>query len=292
MRPVVLAASIVTFVLLSASTAVATEDLPALGWANGPFEATIYPSLDAGTHFNRLGMMLRDVGRFDYRGSSLGVGGFISGKAAASTIGIPGSGFTASFGFDGLAGFGPSTRAPAPWTDFRLRRSTEIRYEWLAYWDTWGTGQFSGRIEAVTALGNRSLGVAMQDDLFSPPFRDEYRTGAVEVSYGFPWQGVASALALGTKLWTGSTFGNGVYHRGQTIVMNTSLPGADDSAGVLYLAFRRGSIRLELGWDSEYIRNVFQNSVHWLINDGNVPLVDRPDRPYFLLSLYPDGDLY
>jgi len=286
------AASIVLLALVPASRAACAEDLPNIGWKNGPFDATLFPSLDVGTHYNRLGFLLREVGRFDASGFSWGTGAFASAKASATTLGITGSGLTTSFGLDGLLGFGPAVSAPAPWPDFGLKRSREIRYEWTAYLDTWGTGQFSGRIEFVAADRDHSLGVVMQDDLFSPPFRDEYRTGAVELSYGFEWGGVDSALGIGTKIWTGSTFGNGVSHRGQVIVMNSSLPGVNDSAGVLYLACRRGAISLELGWDSEFIRNVLQNGVHWLIDDGIVPLVDRPDRPYVLFTLYPDGDLY
>ena len=239
-----------------------------------------------------MGFLMRDVGRFDTSGLSWGAGAFISGKAAASTIGITGPGLQASFGLDGLLGFGPPSSAPAPWTDFEIKRSFEIRYEWSSYWDTWGTDQFTGRIEFVWARGGRSFGVAMQDDLFSPPFRDEFRTGALKLSYGFDWKGVDSALGLGTKIWTGSTFGHGPFYRGEVIDMNTSLPGVNDSAGVLYVACRWGAIRLELGWDSEAIRNALQNGLHWLIDDGIVPLVDRPDRPYILFTLYPDGDLY
>ena len=71
-----------------------------------------------------------------------------------------------------------------------------------------GYGQFNGRFEYVWVKGKHSFGVEMQDDLFSPPFRDEW-TGAAEASYGFDWNGVGSAVGLGMKLWTGSTYGHG-----------------------------------------------------------------------------------
>ncbi|HUW39769.1 MAG TPA: polymorphic toxin type 23 domain-containing protein [Rectinemataceae bacterium] len=285
-----IAVSIAVSLLLGSP--LAAQDLPRIGWSNGAFKADFYPSLDAGTQVNRVGFLLRDVGRFEAHGLSWGAGGFISAKAAAGSLGIAGPGLQASCGLDGILGFGAPSSAPAPWTDFAIRRSREIRYEWISYWDSWGTAQFNGRLEYVWTSGDHSFGFAMQDDLFSPPFRDEYRTGAAELSYGFDWRGVDSALGLGTKIWTGSTYGSGYFHRGEVIVMNSALPGVNDSAGVLYLAVRRGAVRLELGWDSEAIRNVLQNGLHWLIDDGIVPLVDRPDRPYFLLTLYPDGDLY
>lgn len=278
--------------LILSLTPLASQVLPRIGWSQGPFTADFFPSLDVGTHYNRAGFLLRDVGRFDASPLSWGIGAFASAKAAASTLGITGPGLQASAGLDGILGFGQRVSAPAPWTDFAVLRSHEFRYEWMHYWDTWGTDQFNGRIEYVWAGRGHSFGFAMEDDLFSPPFRDEFRTGAAEFSYGFDWGGVDSALGIGAKLWTGSTYGHGYFTRGQTIIMNSSLPGVNDSAGVLYLALRRAAIRLELGWDSEAIRNFLQNGLHWLINDGNVPLVDRPDRPYFLLSLYPDGDLY
>jgi hypothetical protein len=69
-------------------------------------------------------------------------------------------------------------------------------------------------------------------------------------------------------------------------------PGAGYSAGIIYVGFRLGYLRLELGWDSEQIRDLLQNGTHYLIDDGIVPLVDRPDRPYVLFTIYPDGDLY
>lgn len=288
----VAAASLICLFFVLPQGAQGVEDLPTIGWKTGLFDGTLFPSLDAGTHYNRFGLLFREMGRFESGSVAWGAGAFASAKVSATNLGIPGSGATASCGLDALIGFGPSATAPAPWTDFALRRSSEFRYEWIAYWDTWGTAQFNGRIEYVKAIGGHSWGVTMQDDLFSPPLRDQFRTGAAEISYGFRWDGVDSALGFGTKIWTGSTYGSEIYHRGQVIVMNSSLPGVNDSAGVLYLACRRGAVRLELGWDSEAIRNVLQNGLHWLINDGIVPLVDRPDRPYVLFTLYPDGDLY
>jgi aminoglycoside 6'-N-acetyltransferase I len=46
-----------------------------------------------------------------------------------------------------------------------------------------------------------------------------------------------------------------------------------------------------VGFEEVY-RNVFQNGIHYLINDGRMPLLDRRPRPYVQISLYPDGDLY
>ncbi|HET7839726.1 MAG TPA: polymorphic toxin type 23 domain-containing protein, partial [Rectinemataceae bacterium] len=168
----------------------------------------------------------------------------------------------------------------------------EIRYEWICYRDSWGTSQLGGRLEFVWQTGSGSLGLAFHNDLFGLLVRDEYRTAALELASGFRALGADCSASVGMRLWTGSTWGQGRLHWGQSYAMTLHPPGAGYSAGILYAGFRWGMVRLELGWDSEGIRDFIQNGTHRIIDDGKVPLVDRAARPYIALSLFPDGGLY
>ncbi len=268
--------------------------LAPLSLPTGQVTTLLYPGIELGSHVDRAGPSLRSFTRRDLGDLDLGFGALLSDKVAMRYLGIPGSGDTFSLGLDALLGLGSEAEAlaPAPWPDFPLRRSFEIRYEWICYRDSWGTSQLGGRLEFAWKLGEATAGIAFHNDLFGLLVRDEYRTAAVELATGFRALGAACAFSLGLRLWTGSTWGQGHLSWGQSYDMSLHPPGAGYSAGILYAGFRRGMLGLELGWDSEGIRNFFQNGVHRIIDDGKVPLVERSARPYFALKIFPDGDLY
>jgi hypothetical protein len=260
----------------------------------GPLDTRLYPGLELGSHIDRAGPTLRSLYTADASRYKLGIGAFAADKLDARNLGIPGPGKAFSFGLDLVAGSGADSgrSSPAPWTDFPLTRPFEFRYEWILYRDSMGTSQLGGRLEWVWDLGAASLGLAFHNDLFGLLVRDEYRTAALEIAAGFRALGADCAASVGMRLWTGSTWGQGHLGWGESYAMTLHPPGAGYSAGILYAGFRRGMLRVELGLDSEGIRNFFQNGVHRIINDGKIPLVDRSARPYFGISLFPDGDLY
>lgn len=270
-------------------------DLPA------GFSLCLFPSLTLGTHDSYLGLNARARRLFEPGESgaspALELGAFASGRAAAASLGMEESGLIFSGGADLALEFGRAVPPPpSPWPDFRPRRALSARYEWIAYLDTMGTSQSVGLIELACAGPDRCLGLAMENDLFGlrryP--HDEYRTTAVELAYATRPAGLplALVLALGLKLWTGSTWGQPRLSYPEAYSMDWNADARYRSAGLLYLGLGLGPLRVELGWDSESIRDLFQNGVHFLIDDGVVPLVDRADRPYIAVKFRPDGDLY
>ncbi|MEN0060679.1 MAG: hypothetical protein AAGA48_00945 [Myxococcota bacterium] len=92
------------------------------------------------------------------------------------------------------------------------------------------------------------------------------------------------------RFWTASTRPlesldyPGVYDlSGQT--------GEGFSHGIFCLAVLVGPVQGCVGWDAEGIRNLVQNEfIHRrVVNDGIIPTVDRPGRPYLRLTLNPNG---
>jgi len=265
------------------------------------FSLCFFPSLTLGTHDSYIGLNARGRRLFEPgeggASPSLGLGAFVSGRAAAASLGMEESGLILSGGVDLALEFGRAVpSAPSPWPDFAPRRALSARYEWIAYLDTMGTSQSVGLIELAYSGPDGSLGLAMENDLFGLRLypHDEYRTTAVELAYATRPAGLPLALvfALGLKLWTGSTWGEARLSYPEAYSMDWNADARYRSAGLLYLGLGLGPLRIELGWDSESIRDLFQNGVHLLINDGVVPLVDRADRPYIALKLHPNGDLY
>lgn len=263
------------------------------------FSLCFFPSLTLGTHDSYIGLNARGRRLFEPgeggASPSLGLGAFVSGRAAAASLGMEESGLILSGGADLALEFGRAVpSAPSPWPDFAPRRALSARYEWIAYLDTMGTSQSVGLIELAYSGPDGSLGLAMENDLFGlrryP--HDEYRTTAVELAYAMRSAGLPLVLALGLKLWTGSTWGESSLSYPEVYSMAWNADARYRSAGLLYLGLGLGPLRIELGWDSESIRDLFQNKVHFLIDDGVVPLVDRADRPYLAVKFHPNGDLY
>jgi hypothetical protein len=267
----------------------------------GGFSLRLFPSLELGTHDSQLGLNARIRRLFEPESPSAApsfdLGAFVSGKAALASLGMEESGGILSYGSDLVLGLGRTERlAPQPWPDFKPRRALSARYEWIAYLDTMSTSQSVGLVEFVYSRGDSSFGLAVENDLFGlrryP--HDEYRTAAVELVYahGAGPQPFACSVALGLKLWTGSTWGEGSLPCTEAYSMSCNPEAAKYSAGVLYVGFGFDSLRVEVGWDSEAIRDFFQNGVHLLLNEGIVPLVNRADKPYIAVKIHPDGDLY
>jgi hypothetical protein len=258
--------------------------------ASAPFAVSLVPTLELGTHRERIGLRAKAGAWAEEGAFAGGLELFASGRLALVDLGIPGAGALACAGIEGRVGAGEACAAASPWGD-AVSRSLELRYAWMRYFDTWGTGQLGGRISLVAALGSASLGIAFHNDIFGLVARDEYRTAAVEIGGGFRFVGLPSSLVLGTRLWAGSTAGNGRLYDGQTYDLTKNL-GWQNSAGILYLAARCGPFGLSAGWDSERLRDLFQNGIHKLIDDGRIPILDRDDRLFLEFTLFQDAELY
>jgi hypothetical protein len=120
---------------------------------------------------------------------------------------------------------------------------------------------------------------------------DQYRTAAAEISYYRSIQNNIIGGGIGFKLWTGTRNGLKKLIRNQDYDLSNQY-GGNYSHGILYLSFFINGINISLGYDSEKIRNLIQNSFHNLINTGNIPELKKDDRIYFEISFNKFAGLY
>lgn len=258
--------------------------------SEGNSSFSLFPCVKAGSHDLSCGLSATGMGYFNMGFVELGLGAFASGKAFAVSPGLDEKGIQAALGLETLIAAGQGIAAPSPWPELKVRSSLSIRLAWRQYFDGWGTSQALGSLGLAYSTDDWSLGFLYYNDFFAFLNKDEYRTAAGEIAFAFRAWEKDCVIAAGLKLWTGAAIGN--LKRGEFYDMSLSPVGSDRSAGILYGGFRIDFLGVELGWDAESIRNFFQNGLHALMDDGSVPLVDRPDRLYVAVTLYRDGDLY
>ena len=169
-----------------------------------------------------------------------------------------------------------------------------VGYSWLHYWDKQQTSQSSG-IFSINADAFRLL---MENDLFGggQGWRDRFRTGALLVEYQY----LNTKFAFSTLLWTGD-YSESPKIKGSSYPARYGYRSADNaqygdhSLGLLSVQVEQllpfyQRPRLNIGVDSEHIRNFFQNK---LLHD----LRFLPDkmirhRPYHIPMIRPDGSQY
>lgn len=188
-------------------------------------------------------------------------------------------------------------------------RSNSVGYAYLIYLDNAGTSQRSGALRAE--FNGQSL--YFENDFLAGQGKDRYRTAFLNYRYRSDlW-----VFKTGILLWTGETSGIGIQ---DSIVKGTKqfykdiakLPFGRTSHGIVFGGIRYGGvgppIGVELGIDSERLRNLVQNKVAhnplWHrkkpqravyyppLDDAGLPTFNssriRASKPYFTLSLYAD----
>lgn len=166
---------------------------------------------------------------------------------------------------------GKKEQQPSPFSDVLLNKSiynNSFGYSYMIYLDNRGTSQSSGAF----LFGTNNFELYLENDVFAGTGRDRFRTGAISASYRYDQY----KFSIGSRIWTGETRGakwqelKGSDHPyGFKIIED--LPYGKTSSGTLYLGasyyygFSQWS-SVELGIDSENIRNFIQNRiVHDLI---------------------------
>lgn len=169
----------------------------------------------------------------------------------------------------------------------------------ILYLSTDGTSQLNYLVSYAWRCGPHRIELSAENNLpmpdelryaFTENWVDEYRTAGVTLRYlngeaaGAEKPAHVLGLELGLTLWTGTRGLTENLERGETYDL-TGRHGAEFSHGILYAAVILDGLKLSAGWDSEGIRDFFQNGVHRLINEGSMPLLDRPPRFYFQVNL-------
>lgn len=141
-------------------------------------------------------------------------------------------------------------------------------YAYMYYFDNRGTTQGSGAF----MFGSKGFDFYIENDIFAGTGRDRFRTGSFAINYRYK----NLKFTVGTRIWTGETRGakwqelKGPDHPyGFKIIED--LPYGKTSNGIAYCGIsyyiNHGQwASLELGVDSENIRNFIQNRlIHDLI---------------------------
>ena len=141
-------------------------------------------------------------------------------------------------------------------------RGASFGYAYLLYFDNARTSQNSGMVRGEIS----GHAITMENDFFAGRGKDRFRTASCSYRYRTDFW----ACMLGMHLWTGETSGVQVQERlvdGQleSIKDLRFSPFGKTSHGILYGGVRyqlgNQSLGLELGYDSEQVRDVFQNKI-------------------------------
>jgi hypothetical protein len=268
-------------VLLSASGLEAAD--------GGFFGIRLQPSVKLGSHMSGAGLTARLSKNGEILGLTVGAGAFATLQYNGTYFGSRKSGEVFTFGFSGTAGFGPAVRAGGNETGTPFSRRHELQYVWQDYLDTWGSSQYTGKIGYCYNANSFSAGIGFEDDFFAGRGGDDYRTAALEMTFAFgrprpagaPLGGAGAGnfggrlrLCTGIKLWTGGARGSAA----------APVPGVQPSAGIAYGGIGWGPVMVRLGWDSDEIRNFFQNNTHRLLGN-KLTSYQRGDKGRFYFSL-------
>ncbi len=218
----------------------------------------------------------------------LGLSGMIGAMAWGMDFGIPGMKKTARADMKLLYCLGEAQGFEAwlPWA--RGRHSLSFGFN--GYLANDGTSQVSGQLDYLYTAGIDAFLINYENDTMKPWPADEYRTGAFRLSWLRSFGGHMAGLAAGFNLWAGqrvfdiAQIWNGgdiawptEMARGQTVSLYYAGEYAVD---VVYVCLLFDHCALSAGYDSELFKRLIHNSIHWILNDGNLPEVDRPDRFY------------
>jgi len=250
------------------------------------------PTAQAGTHSNRIGPLV------DVQVPLSSLSSLLDGHTLVlqggytydlEPLGIPERTHTV-FGIAGLyLGWGSS--AVGKKLPFTARRRHTVFYHYEAFWDSEDTSQLSGAMGYIYSAPGFSTRVIFENDILAFLGRDAYRTGALEWSLHVPAFGHTVGAGIGFIAWTGETPRPNDLTRDDVYDLSGRHGGAY-SHGILYGALFYRRFKLAVGWDSEKIRDKIQNSLHYLIDDGRIPPLDRRSRFFVTLSVTAPLSLY
>ena len=208
-----------------------------------------------------------------------------------NNIGIPGEQHLGFFSGALVLSFGKEGSARNEFIPLGRKRHNWI-YQYHYYIDSVQTNQISAIVAYYYSPFDWTLGFAFENDVFALLAEDEFRTAAMEIQFfsrvsEFNW-----GIGLGAKIWGGTTDGYRFRGRGTTIDISPSY-GGSYSHGILYGAFYISSLKFSVGWDSEHLRSLLQNSVHYIINIASIaPVPNIPDRFFIQVELNPRFSFY
>lgn len=244
---------------------------------------SIEPNFTFGTHINSVGLQFETVFNKDFTvGGILLVPGFsiyTAANAYIKNLGMPGNSGEINVGSNLSLNFGIHT----------------INYYFSYYFTTNETNQSYGQIGYKLTIADNELQITLDNDDMYFLATDKFKTTKGQVIYKKHINKNTVGVGLGFYLWTGNLDGTLVNNdakekRDKTYTLDGY--GGDYSHGILNLLLIYNFLELSIGYDSEKIRDNIQNRWHYLYNRPKVPLVDRKDRFFFQVTIYPERYKY
>lgn len=163
------------------------------------------------------------------------------------------------------------------------------------YLTTDSTSQVVGQIDYIYAKNSYAFTFNyMNDTIFVYP-QDKYRTAAVKLSHYRVFNNNLVGLSLGFSIWAGErkfdlldiwNDGNidipDEVNRGETVTLYN---GKEYATNIVYGAITFNNISLSIGYDSELFKQLIHNNIHYLIDDGNLPSIERDDKFYIEVKI-------
>ena len=264
------------------------------------------PIIETGTHFNNFGWQIycQFIPQSIINQQNKNAHQWIikiSPKINLNDLGIPGNSLSIEstiryiWGFGGGKYFYYLTNS-----SIFIAKSHNFSFAFNSYLTTDGTSQITGTIHYEHLSKDFFWGIEFENDVFIP-FNDKYRTAGLEFKYG---RKLPSSLfkttssnqtewltfSLGFLIWLGER----VVKREQ-LNREVIIPlfyGKEYSHGILYLGLTWQDTQIAFGYDSEQLRVTFHNGFHFLINDGQTPVIPREDRWFLQVKFYDLGTLY
>lgn len=251
--------------------------------------------LDAGTHVNGAGLTggvhyVHAVHKSLGRPKNLQLGMDASCGSFLKNLGIPGGSLLGRMSFRVGYGFGGKARAFSLDETAGETSKYNLNYCYLVYMTTDGTSQLAGLVGCSFYARGHRVGITYENDWYGFQFRDQYRTAAVEISWLKSIGPRAGGLYGGFKLWTGETQ-NISNHLDKAFPVDSAF-GSAWSHGIVYTAFRFGLVRLALGWDSEKVRDIVQNTYHHVRGIGKILPLKRENKMYVQVTVGGGGFLF
>lgn len=243
------------------------------------------PWLELGTHRSGIGGLIELGGQLG--ADSFGANWALEAEGAVyeESLGIPCPSSQLSGWLSLGAGWGGQADFPERWFRPSSHRRSEISLKYGGYLSDDDTSQPTGGLTFIHSSDRFLLRVQLENDFLAFLLKDEYRTAALDLTTLFAARQRTFGVGFGLELWMGTTEGLGHLNRGDIYDMEEQ-HGGHWSHGIAYVSLIWEFVRLDIGWDSEQIRELFQNRLHELLDDGRIPLLDRPDRVFIQMTLF------
>lgn len=177
-----------------------------------------------------------------------------------------------------------------------------LSFGYNGYLTTDTTSQIGGQLDYSFVNGDNAFIINYENDTMLFYSQDKYRTAGFKLTYLRDTGVGIAGVSTGFNLWAGERRINlleiwnkgdiqipSEIARGETV---TLFNGKEYAVDVVFLSLIWNNLSLSFGYDSEIFKKIIHNSVHYVLDDGNLPILDRPDRFFIEFRIGLVDDLF